>query len=844
MPYVVNGIGTWNHGQRNTVSVPDFCEFCNRFGFLTSYDTRTYFVVLFLPVIPLGRKRILNRCPACQKWKEMPLAKWESLAKEVREKARHAIEQRLNEADTVSGALVELLHIQDRATFEWAAEQAERAHAGNAKVLHVLARGHSYFGDLAEAERCYLASLTLENADEAREGLAFVYLQQKRAAEAAPYLRHVLEKRIAEKSGLLYLLAEGLQLDGNHDTAYALVEKSIQEFPELAKDKAWAKLRKSTTKHRGSTKPLKRGSLTLKGKPARDRSPVVAVAGSMILVVLLGIGYLLLSFVEGRTREVHLVNGLDRAYTVTIDGEGYYLPPNETTVGSFSEGTHSVHAQELGLPEESIEIHTNFFTRVFNNEVVVINPDRVALLVWEETEYMEHVDESARYDYVFHTNEAVYVFSDIDYVFKEFPEEVQLSSSRTMKSRVSEAEMTPEEFGAMYEELEEAEFLENAARRFHYSPNNLHYLSLIGQTMEGEAAIAEMQAELAKRPVLLEVHRVYQDLVGGVRPTHDVEGEYAALLATDPENPDLIYLAGRATRDREAMLAKFREAADAGHAHSYAAIAFGHLTVGEFSEAKAAIEQALAVKADHPTFTFARDSIRLALGEYDAYLVSIPQNRAGIPEDYTGLQTMAMWMGVRGDTAQAVEELVNKSLKSWEREAGPVGADDRKLITDGMMSWRRYGKGGEEYLAELETSQDPMDAWVLALIRGESEAAAGAAEDYAWAPEEYAVLYVLLAEDGSAQAAEYLTKTTEMLAAAQDWETRLVGAVLSGATPADPAELLTLGILPASKRVLLAALAERFPDDRDAYLSMARTLNYDRNYPYHILDAYLTRRGK
>ena len=34
-------------------------------GNLESYDTRLWFVVVFIPIIPLGRKRIIDKCPSC-----------------------------------------------------------------------------------------------------------------------------------------------------------------------------------------------------------------------------------------------------------------------------------------------------------------------------------------------------------------------------------------------------------------------------------------------------------------------------------------------------------------------------------------------------------------------------------------------------------------------------------------------------------------------------------------------------------------------------------------------------------------------------------------------------------
>ena len=41
------------------------CKSCQRVGNLESYDTRLWFVVVFIPIIPLGRKRIIDKCPSC-----------------------------------------------------------------------------------------------------------------------------------------------------------------------------------------------------------------------------------------------------------------------------------------------------------------------------------------------------------------------------------------------------------------------------------------------------------------------------------------------------------------------------------------------------------------------------------------------------------------------------------------------------------------------------------------------------------------------------------------------------------------------------------------------------------
>ena len=58
MPFMVNGFGTWNWGKEDTLVVWDACPECNKVGPLTSYDTRRYITALFLPIIPLDRRRI------------------------------------------------------------------------------------------------------------------------------------------------------------------------------------------------------------------------------------------------------------------------------------------------------------------------------------------------------------------------------------------------------------------------------------------------------------------------------------------------------------------------------------------------------------------------------------------------------------------------------------------------------------------------------------------------------------------------------------------------------------------------------------------------------------------
>src|SRR5438552_12325984 len=78
MPSTVNGIGTHYYGRKNVQSHAATCPHCRCETTLSSYDTRLWFVVFFIPLIPMGRKRIVDQCPRCTRHYVMDLDKWEA----------------------------------------------------------------------------------------------------------------------------------------------------------------------------------------------------------------------------------------------------------------------------------------------------------------------------------------------------------------------------------------------------------------------------------------------------------------------------------------------------------------------------------------------------------------------------------------------------------------------------------------------------------------------------------------------------------------------------------------------------------------------------------------------
>jgi hypothetical protein len=83
MPSTVNGIGTTYFLKRNRHFQEGECPHCHNHVKLESYETWYCICVLFIPVLPLGKKQILNLCPACSRHQVIKFHEWEKIRNEA-----------------------------------------------------------------------------------------------------------------------------------------------------------------------------------------------------------------------------------------------------------------------------------------------------------------------------------------------------------------------------------------------------------------------------------------------------------------------------------------------------------------------------------------------------------------------------------------------------------------------------------------------------------------------------------------------------------------------------------------------------------------------------------------
>src|SRR5688572_19503701 len=180
MPQAINGCGTWYYGKKNVQQYQGVCRTCKNHATLTSYDTRLYVVVLMIPIIPLGRRRIIEECSACTYHGAMPLADWQRAQKRADETIA-AYRAKPTDAELAKEALGAVAGYRNLPAFLSLAPEIEKNLANDAKVLCMVGASYEVFGRLNDAERLYRAAYEVVNdadEDEVCDVLADCLLRQ------------------------------------------------------------------------------------------------------------------------------------------------------------------------------------------------------------------------------------------------------------------------------------------------------------------------------------------------------------------------------------------------------------------------------------------------------------------------------------------------------------------------------------------------------------------------------------------------------------------------------------------------------------------------------------------
>ena len=666
MPATVNGIGTHYYGRKNASARRGNCEFCKRLANLTSYDTREFFVVLYLPIIPMTKYRILDQCSSCTKHRRMTLADFQRNLQSSVEPLRAAVRANRSDAAAHEALVQQLIAFGLLNDAETAAREGVEALPNNAALNRLAGQILSMKGNLPDASTFLERAVHLDGSDAtARLSLGRVFYFQGRYDDASRQLEEA--RRIAPEDGAINsLLAESYFQGQRWQDALAAYQRIAGPQPGKAMLRRIGDCKKKigyelTPAERKATRRLwPFGS----SKPAKIKPAKVAGTAESrpyLIIVVLAVGALIVTIAlagiriyKGRNIDVYFDSVYPRT-TFIVDGEKMLAdaPPMKKTM---SPGTHSVTVLDRNgkqIEQRSINVEGSYLEErayVFNTR---------GLRVYRRASITYSPNESDRaYSAELTAGEKWFQVTDVDYMFASAPDEIQMSSgsSRETKTEFTADAMSLAQYGRMRvregknDEAEKAFRTEVEADACDTKARGALAQLHIAKSVDEAVTIAhDGIAQCKEHPI--EAHRVYQDIQLRVGHGDQLTAEYRAVRDADPSSAAGHYLYGRLLDDSNAAIAEQRAALkiDPKLGWAHAALGYELLIIGSYDDAMTELAHSLQTEQhDDNTILYYTYAAIGGKHSFDARAVVDPATRE-----------------IRTDSDWAAKWIINLAQKNW-----------------------------------------------------------------------------------------------------------------------------------------------------------------------------------
>ena len=847
MPHLINGIGTWYLGKSNRRIDRGVCEHCGSFENLQSYDTTRYFLLVFLPLIPLGKWRVLRECGRCRRHGTVKLREWQRQRREQVAEAIAAYEA--DPADPAkAGRAVGTTMVYDRRDAFARLATLVLQHLGeDPDTLLTLADALHYFGRQEEAESALRRAHRLRDDPDTREALAVHLMRQGKPEEAQQLLQHLLDDANPDSRGVLFFLVEAFQVKGDHRSALQVLDAIELVFPTAAEEKEFKKYRRVSQKRQASGKPVR--PVFLAPAPGAVRSSERGWLGWLAMAVwpLILVGLLAAVVVPMvlayRSASVYLVNGTSHQYAVEVAGEGRILPPGRRPIELDIPRNETVvfKVAEPGLAVEPLEVHirTPFWKGLFDRKTRIVNPDRTALVLWEQIGYSENPDvlETMEFPASVQSGRGYYEFARVDFKFIDFPEEIEISSSSKIVTR-ERVDLIPvagplQALFILQQQEDGKDLVPHLEARLRFNPDELEAAQILaGLDEERFKALAEPQ--LKGRPLKVDWHRLYQDTEKrGGREVALLE-RYRGALVQEPNNGDLLYLAGRIDPDpiQAEVLYRRSMAADPPSAYGFNALAYQKLAGADFPAALELVDRALALIPDHPSFRSVEEDTLLALGQYEKLLQRTQEALAANPQDASAVYKAVLYYTASGNLP-AARQVIETSRQNIATAAGDEAGDSEDGWSAYLEALIHYVQGDAQgFLRLAKSSQSPN--LEMAFLANDLDTVETIFADEGASAELHLLAHLKARRLGDEARAEAQLQAALQLLREGDTDQRRLAEYLTlpPGSPLPPPEIIRWWPLDAgTKAIMLTALAEHHPGRAAEFRSLARRLNFRLDFP-------------
>ncbi len=747
---IIYGWGHFNRRQHSLIR--SGCDSCGHRGYKRSFTSSRFISLYFIPIIPIGKQKIVSECPNCKNALGLSYGKWKKLKKCDLADAISNYSSNPTDTEAAEKLLALVVSTQDRETLRNVAPQIRAAFKQNEQILSMLANVYSYLCMDAEADDVFLEVVSLSDSEEI-------------AADADAHMKLQGQKKPKSPNRLLQSL------------------------------------------------------------------PVLIVPTILILLFGSYLGKALSSHVE----DAYLVSGLDHSYDAVLNGESVTLSPRgrlKTKLIKYGENELSLSSGSTFTNPVSFTIEESWQSRASGGPTVVVNPDKAAVLLWERTPYSVSNVSEANYEFDIAVGEYIHKYYDVDYAFKDFPETVDLPTSSSVVYKVGLSyldEHSPTEIVEVLLNNDLSDKLQDYLKAILHGASDDDSLIFFGSNfLPQEEFLAIAQSRLGERPVRIEWHRSYQNLMQTPSTSADLEKRYKEYFENDPDDSAIAYLYGRIIENPEKSKSIFERAARLPNPTGYAsnAIAYHLILEGEFGEALEYSDRALQIIPQNDQFKHMRRTALYGVGDYVSIESDIKKGPDRNELDYRAFFEWVYCLAKNGKKESAQTEISN--YLSAIRVNSETDESDLAIGRAYLESAFSVAAMDEKsYVASVSKIDLPSWSFQTAIIQGDLKLASSIVSD----PEfdasipDLLTLYTLLSRsENSSLARPHLESAVEKLSQGKGDELRWAAWLKGeGAPDTDMAAHTCYDI--TNHSIYLAALAQRYPARSREYLARAAAIH-------------------
>lgn len=841
MPTTVNGIGTHYYGKKDLSTRTAPCRWCNRVGALESYNTRLWFVVVFIPIIPLGRKRIIDSCPSCRRHMVADADKYEQ-ARQLQISGSLDRFRREGSIESSLEAHAQLLAFHEHAQATDLRREILGRFPKDARLRAALANHMQQVSSYEEMARLNDEALALEpDLPEARAGVAVWKMAHGELDEARRLLDYLEEPGAGHHYDLapLYSLAHNFQNAGRHHETLELAAVLIREAPHLCQRHDFRSMVKKSERATHTLESLVpprqhslRGLFRAENSPYSKEQRALALGAAAFL--LAGIGLFASNEYIRRHRTIRVANACGTPVQIRVDDATPVMIADDGKI-SVSEGKHRVRVSGPVEETHDVDITSGYFERWTSSPLWILNPGGEAVLYSRTVVYAANPPPSEQ---VLFVGQPFVALPHVDYPFEDPPASIQVKGRNNQVTKIVVQRLYNQDNDAFLRgtNTNRAAALNFAENRLRHHADTDLLNSYVSETIQRDRKRARefLKTGLARKPVSVPWHRYYQTFGDRDGQEQAIIAEYDAMLAKDPANPALIYLRGRVDPDVQRRLEFFRRSATADPKFPWPFMALGMnaLNVGRWEDALRDLQKAHELKLDDPQLARAIHTARIALGQAEAM---VTEYRAALTSNPSDLRVAVELFDVLA--ASGHPEGIEPERLNWEAR---LPGDARGPISAMVKPFALYQAGRPDEAAQATQAIPPPTSFFL---RADCLAAAGHAVDAVAIPALgkpespwplVSIALGLALEGKPDDAASWREKACVELDGAGTDE-RKIAAFIRAAAPPFLGDIDHVFLKTGEKALLLALLAERFPEKRAEYHEAAARYNVIRLPPYLLV---------